>query len=258
MHPINGPAGLIRRAMKALQFVVTGADYLTFPAACAICAHPLDDHDIVCCVSCASQLLEDISAERCPRCGHQAGPYAQTMDGCNYCRNTKLHFDRLVCAGSYHNVLKRLVMLLKYNHKSYISNMLAQYCHARIQGAGLADRIDVLVPIPMHWSALVAGRDDIVWDMTCELADMLKVPAVRALRRRRAGPSQKQLSATARWKNARTLFAARGLDDLSGRTVCLVDDVTTTGATLDAAARIVANHRPASIVAVCVAKAQDW
>jgi ComF family protein len=95
------------------------------------------------------------------------------------------------------------------------------------------------VPVPLHpWRRLRRG-----FNQADELARRLEVPTLRALRRTRATAPQTGLSAGARRRNVRQAFAISPLLShawrgtlLEGRIVVLVDDVRTTGATLDACA----------------------
>ena len=109
----------------------------------------------------------------------------------------------------------------------------------RRHGAELIEGADLAVPVPLHWRR----RLDRGFNQAEALARELGLPVCRALRRRRRTPPQVELPADARHANVRDAFALAwrqriGARPLSGAIVVLVDDVSTTGATLDACALV--------------------
>lgn len=120
----------------------------------------------------------------------------------------------------------------------------------RGQCAGVLDGADALVPVPLHRSRRRARG----FNQAEELARHLGPRVLPALRRVRATPSQTDLPASRRHANVRGAFALlRGIDvrDLS---VVLVDDVSTTGATLEACARVLKAAGAGEVRAVTAAR----
>jgi ComF family protein len=100
-------------------------------------------------------------------------------------------------------------------------------------GSDILAGADLVVPVPLHRSRRRARG----FNQAAEIARHLGLPVTDALRRVRATPSQTDLPAARRHANMRNAFAMRWRADVGGRRVVLVDDVSTTGATLDACAR---------------------
>jgi len=110
---------------------------------------------------------------------------------------------------------------------------------------------DIAVPVPLH----ARRRRSRGFNQAADLARHLNLPIVRALVRTRATPSQTDLPAARRHANVRGAFALRRRHDVRGLRVIIVDDVVTTGATLEACARVLIDAGAASVSAVTAARA---
>ena len=121
----------------------------------------------------------------------------------------------------------------------------------RDTGRALLDDCDSVVPVPLHpWRRLRRG-----FNQARDLAARLDRPVVDALWRVRATPSQMTLSADARRTNVRNAFTASPFAKIDDRVVVLVDDVRTTGATLDACAKALFGRGAREVRALTVALA---
>jgi ComF family protein len=121
----------------------------------------------------------------------------------------------------------------------------------RSRGADMLSGVDWAVPVPLHPSR----RRERGFNQAADLARGLGVPVRHALRRCRATITQTGLPAARRHRNVRGAFvlAAAG-GQLEATTVVLVDDVSTTGATLDACARVLKNAGVREVRALTAAR----
>lgn len=141
--------------------------------------------------------------------------------------------DRARAVGGYDGALRAIVHALKYEGRRSLAQPLAELM--RIRGADMLTGADWAVPVPLHPSR----RRERGFNQAADLARHLGVPVRRAIRRHRATRTQTGLPAARRHGNVRGAFApTRAARGLAGSTVLLIDDVSTTGATLDACARV--------------------
>ena len=160
--------------------------------------------------------------------------------------------------GPFEDVLRDVVHGLKFQGRRTLATRLGPLL--REAAGDLLDDADAVVPVPLHpWRQWRRG-----YNQADLLAATLGRPVWQVLRRRRATPPQTALDRHARQANVRHAFALggwmpgaadRARRQIDGRTLVLVDDVLTTGATLDACARVLRRRGRASKCAHAVARA---
>ncbi|MEO8257398.1 MAG: ComF family protein [Acidobacteriota bacterium] len=200
--------------------------------ACAACGQPLD-HPTggPVCAGCWQSILP-LTPPLCDRCGDPLPGWRDTRDWCARCRRGRPSIDRARAIGAYDGALRAIVHAFKYDGRRSLARGLAALMHRR--AAGLLVGVSYVVPVPLHPSR----RRQRGFNQAADLARYLDLPVRHALRRVRATPTQTGLPAARRHRNVRDAFAAtRAARGLDGAVVVLVDDVSTTGATLEACAR---------------------
>jgi ComF family protein len=124
-------------------------------------------------------------------------------------------------------------------------------CH---RGRDLLDGVDLIVPVPLHWRREYQRG----FNQARELARYLGPPVVEALRRKRATRAQVELAADQRRANVAGAFVKRTgwfrSSNLSGTRLLLVDDVSTTGATLEACAHVLKEYGASDVHALTAAR----
>ena len=121
----------------------------------------------------------------------------------------------------------------------------------RERGADMLDGAACAIPVPLHPSR----RRHRGFNQAADLARQMRIPVATALRRVRATPTQTGLPAGRRHRNVRDAFAAtRAAGALTGAVVVLIDDVSTTGATLDACAGVLKRAGIAEVRALTAAR----
>ncbi len=228
------------------------------PRACAACESP-DVTALRLCESCNIRLLALVALSYCPRCGATAGPHLPIgADGCPACPNTLPRFARVFRLGPYANPLRGIIRELKYHRRDTMRVRLGCML-GKLAAAGFEDDQIVpqlIMPTPMHWRRRIVRG----WDHARALADAvgreMNLPVGNELVRLRNTPQQAKLTRSKRIANVRGAFEVKRAGGLVGASILLIDDVTTTGATANEAARTLLNAGAARVTLAVVAKSE--
>jgi ComF family protein len=219
------------------QELLQGLVALLFPGVCYGCGGRLISQDRDFCAACRGALTTD-PYPVCPRCASTVGPHVFLQDGCSECRPYSLHFAGALRLGPYVGLLRELIPRMKYLTGDGLAEALGLLWarHAEASFRGLA--VDAVVPVPLHWRRRLWRGYNQSEAVARALADQLRLPCRPGwLRRVRNTPRQVGQSASARRENPRGAFQAPPLPELKGKVILLVDDVITTGSTVNDAAR---------------------
>jgi len=237
----------MRAAFDALLSVIVAAP-------CLACNEALDaPSDGPVCAACW-QAIRPLSPPFCRTCGDPRSTW-RTLDPlavCTRCRRTAPPLDLARSVGYYDGTLRAIVHAFKYDGRRSLAKTLAALMREHSDGV-LADA-GLAVPVPLHWRRR-HGRG---FNQAADLARHLGLPVVHALRRSRATATQTHLPSAQRHRNVRGAFAPRrAARVVCGRIVVLVDDVSTTGATLAACARVLKACGAKEVRALTAARVVD-
>jgi ComF family protein len=198
------------------------------------------------------QSIRPLTAPLCDGCGEPlpSPRPSPTPPLCIRCRRTLRHVTRARAVGAYDDALRAIVHALKYDGRRSIAPRLGGLM--RVCGAELLIGVDAAVPVPLHRSRHRRRG----FNQADDLARHLGLPVVPALRRMRATEPQAELPEARRHRNVGGAFApGRAIARCRGATIVLVDDVSTTGATLEACARTLREAGVREVRALTAARA---
>lgn len=231
------------RAVEGLENAARTCIGVLLPRDCFLCAVP--SADSLLCPAC-SDSLPRLTSERCPICALPT-PAAET---CGACLKQSPHFDATQAAFCYDFPVDRLIQALKYAHRLACADFLGE----ELARPPAPQRPDLILPVPLSAARLAQRGFNQALEIARPLARALCAPLETSrIHRRRDTTPQAGLPWKERAKNIRHAFECE--IDLTGKTVLLVDDVMTTGATLDELARTLKAHGAARVENRVVARA---
>jgi ComF family protein len=218
---------------------------------CACCRNPLENPTLgaVCAECWASIPLP--SEPLCEICGDTLSSWRSGSDAERRCSRCQRTHRAITCGrsiGPYEAALRDIVHALKYERRRSVARPLGALMMRA--GAQVLDGADFAVPVPLHlYRHYTRG-----FNQAAELAAHIGLPVVHALRRRRATTTQTDLPEGQRHANVRGAFRLRRRIP-AGAVVVVVDDVSTTGATVDACARVLLEGGAREVRALTAARA---
>jgi ComF family protein len=247
--------GALRLAQNAMLNTARLALDIALPTLCVACREPVHGEGV--CAACWSK-LSFIAAPYCPRMGipfvYDPGPELLSMEAIA----NPPAYSRARAAVRYDEVAKTLVHALKYQDRTDLAPAMGRWM-ARA-GLELLSEADVLVPVPLHWKRGWSRR----YNQSGALARVIERQSgvklvTEALRRVRSTQQQIGLTRTERASNVQGAFkvAPDRKADIAGRRVILVDDVLTSGATVDACARTLLRAKAAQVDVLVFARVVD-
>ena len=226
-----------------LKNAMRGAANALLPQDCFLCAAPAGDELL--CAPCSASLPR-LTAERCPLCALPT-PGAAV---CGACLKQMPHFDATQAVFRYEFPADHLIQSLKYAHRLASADFLGR----ALAQLAIPFRPDLILPVPLAPARLAERGFNQALEIARPLSRALGVPLeISHVHRRRDTAPQASLPWKERRKNIRHAFECD--IDLAGKTVLVVDDVMTTGATLDELARTLKAHGAARVENLVLARA---
>ncbi len=248
----RGTAGPVsRRPWQALGSRL--AD-VVFPSLCLGCALPLSrERDRELCPRCARE-TDFLGGAKCTCCGRPFAADEAAHHLCGECLEQAPAFDLARAAAGHAGPLATAVRGFKYNRLLGLGPGLSRLLTAVIRDLDRAG--DLVVAVPLHPRRQRERGFNQAWLLARRAARHLGLPARGDwLRRIRFTPPQVGLSDRERRANVRGAFSLGPRADFAGRRVILVDDVLTTGATVDACARVLKKAGAEAVIVATVTRA---
>jgi len=218
-----------------------------FPPRCRLCGSATAEGESFFCEECVPLIEAERRQPACPRCGTTVAPYEVSGGRCAECRESHLHVKATARVGEYFGCLAQMVRAYKFARREEFEPILSAFLVDAIARTPWFDGIEAVVPVPTHWTRRIRRPFHPAETIASRVAAEAGLPLVHVLRRTRGGPHQIGLSYTARLNNVRGAFAVRSNLVLDKSRLLVVDDVRTTGATLEECAKVLHRNGAAGV-----------
>jgi len=193
-----------------------------------------------------------------PHCEVCSLPFEYEVEGemvCGNCLQNKPHFDKMRCAFLYNDVASKIISSFKYGDKTYPHKTYSNWMYQA--GKDLWDDVDYICFVPLSFRRTVVRK----YNQSAILAkDLSKITNKEIffdlINRVQHVVPQASLNKNERVKNVKGIFSVdkKYLKKIEGKTVIIIDDVTTTGATLNECAKVLKKNGVGRVYALTMAK----
>ncbi|ASS37090.1 ComF family protein [Mogibacterium pumilum] len=207
---------------------------------CICCGRIIDESaSYSLCKSCSDN-ISWANVRICDKCGKLLGDH-NPLSICYNCREHGHSFDRGYTCTEYGMYEKEIIFSLKYKRKTHLAPIIAEIMYDRLEATGLEEYPDIIIPVPMHatkerrrgfnQAALVAKELARLMDIEYRADIVIRCKSTEVMKR---------LSPGERLNNIRSAFElyAGTKREIFGKNIFIVDDIYTTGATVDSIARL--------------------
>jgi competence protein ComFC len=246
---------MIDQAINLLSDFAQGLSSLVFPSRCCGCDR-IDQPPL--CNSCHSMLESLDPDDGCSRCSEKLlGPVETSRRLCKRCREHSPEFVQAISAFRYASPLDRVITLWKYHDQRYLSEFLSSLlCEwVTLDEPKWWSQIDAIVPVPHHPKTLRYRGFSPSEDIATNLSSKTSLHCMpRVLFKTRFTPPQNGLDSATRIANLKNSMRVFDRDLVENRTLLVIDDVMTTGATLRECSRALIGAGASSVYCLTLAR----
>lgn len=222
---------------------------LLFPKgySCIVCSEEIFDSPYGICKSCEKK-LPYLKGNLCLHCSDYvlgAGYY------CKRCKGKKFICDRAIAPFEYSGIAKKLILGLKYSNKKYYAEFIAKFIADCITENKLV--FDYIVAVPLCEKRLKSRGYNQAFLLAQQISKILNKPLLEnVLIRVKETPTQTVLNKQERLLNMKDAFKVKNKKLIKGKTILIVDDVYTTGATIDSCSKVLKDGGAMAVYCVTV------
>jgi len=202
---------------------------------CAVCENKLDKNASMCICEKCMELLPFIKGHFCEKCGK---PKRSEGESCKECYGEKIHFEQAVSVFEYTASIQRLIHRFKYKGERYLSHCLGGFLAKKLKEQRNWDYSGI-VAVPLHKKRQCERGFNQSELLSQVLAERVEVPVLSdTLIRIKETSVQAGLGRQERFANLKQAFHIRDKEGIIGKRIVLVDDIFTTGSTVNECSRV--------------------
>ena len=216
---------------------------------CFVCGREIEGLEYHICDDCKKN-LPFIDGHVCSKCGQ---PILKGSAYCDNCRSREFVFDEARAVFEYNEQTKGTILGVKYRNEKYLAKFFAKFMFDTLENWGID--VDVVIPVPTTKTRLKERGYNQAELMANELAKLLEVPILaNAVSKRENTQKQKELTFKERQENMKGVFSLDKRFILNFKNILIVDDVFTTGATVNELSKELRKGNSAKIYVITAAK----
>ena len=223
---------------------------------CIICDEDIDKTEAYSMCAICRDTVKFITSRYCEKCGKPLEPLYLPQQ-CPDCITTKHYFDRGFSCVEYDDTIKKLIYDLKYYKKRYLAYPMAQVMAERLNQHALG-KIDMIVPVPLHRKKEAERGFNQSLLIAKYIGDLLRVPVNhKGIVRKKETISLNKLTKDERRENLKDAFQLMDKEIFRHKKILLVDDIYTTGSTIDACSKELRKGNPKEIFFITFATGKN-
>lgn len=214
---------------------------------CMCCNEELNNDEYLC-KSCLKGL--NFITNACEKCGQPINDFSSL---CKDCKGIKRNFTKAISPLVYDDVAKNLVYKLKYSGAKYVAKELAKHLVMSFSKAEFKD-IDIVTAVPLSNERLKTrgyNQAQVLAEEFCKLLELENINLTQKhdlIKRIKNTPTQTSLTKVERRENLKDAFEFCGeKDEIKGKNILIIDDIFTTGATLEEITRLLKRHKAENV-----------
>jgi len=243
-----------------IEYIIEGLCNFVFPLDCKICKKPIrESKGYSICENCF-KTIELIEHPYCIKCGKPLLPtdffkqYGEIL--CLDCKRKKYSFEFSRSIGIYNKVLKKCIHLFKYYGEKKLAKPLGKLMvDYLLKNAEFKKKVDLIIPVPLHKNDLIKRGFNQSVLLGKVIGDYFSIPVrERILIKKKLTPFQVNLPKKERGKNILRAFSVERPEEIKGKNILILDDVFTTGSTVEECAKELMKARTNNIFVITLAR----
>lgn len=219
---------------------------LIYPNTCGFCDKILENGFI--CDECQKLILP--VGNTCDICGREI---ENISNRCLNCLHKKAYYSKLIYIYKYKDIIRKKIIAFKFNNKTYLCRCFAENIVRKL--VKLEEKFDIIIPVPIHWKRLRKRGYNQSYLVAKEVSKKLKVNLEnKVLMKKKNTAPQSSLKRKERKSNTSSAYSVQKKEKIIGKKILLIDDIFTTGATVNECSKELKYAGAKEIIVVTIAR----